>query len=97
MGYLSIDALTRVFGGYLHQDWGDEFASVSDALAAAVAGNPGSIPAAIAEIDELLLADLSEVQLWAFMVGAHCSYIPESDGRTCREFLQYVRETLAAG
>ncbi len=87
--------LFQVLGGYLHQDWDVDFETPDDALRAARAGQGSEqIRGAIAEIEELLAANVDDDAVDAIVRPMTGGYDPKADGRTARQWLRHVREVL---
>lgn len=89
--------LKQLFGGYLHQDWPDEFGSDAEAVQAMIEGDtPDTIAAAREELRELLSMQISEQELANIMVNRlGCYFEPASVGKTYREWLKGVVEQWA--
>ena len=56
-------ALEQLFGGYLHEDWADDYADFAQAVDAFVEHQPDLAPAASGEIAQLLVECDSEADL----------------------------------
>ena len=93
---LKLDALEQLLGGYLHQDWGDEFTSDTAALHAINESEPEErIAAGIAEIDALMAAALPESELRTILVDqVGCYFDPGSEELTYEQWLGRVRSTF---
>lgn len=88
--------LGQILGGYLHQDWGDEFESDRAALSEAVKSEPAqNIAAAISQIEFLLGAPLTERELGEFLIRPlGCYFDPSAKGMTYRQWLADVHDAL---
>lgn len=87
-----LEALSQLFGTYLHQDWADEFASDTEAVEAMMVSEPPEIiVAATNELRQLLAAGLEEAELLIIMTDeAGCYFNPASKGQTYRTWLDEI-------
>ncbi len=89
----NFEASFQLLGGYLHEDWADEFNSDFDAVQAMVTEAPEMVPKAAQEIRQLLSMHLDEKELGEFMfTKLGCYFDPEAKGETNRQWLEGVLE-----
>ena len=88
--------LARLLGGYLHQDFPEEYGSADGAVRAFAEDGPERVDGAAAEIGGLLDEDRSDADLAALLTRLGSCHRPESDGHTPRSWLAHVRELLTA-
>jgi hypothetical protein len=90
-------ALLQFFGGYLHQDWADEFSSPEQAIAAFINQEPVEARrAAQQELADLIprVPSLEDPVRVLMDLGSY--YDPTADGHTVAGWLEHVRATLEA-
>jgi len=88
--------LRHLLGGYLHQDWHNEFSSPDDAIAAFKAREPQkSIERACNELQKIIpqLAQMPDPERFLCDV-LWCYYYPKADGLTVADWLEQVRKKL---
>ncbi|MHA6893540.1 contact-dependent growth inhibition system immunity protein [Ralstonia pseudosolanacearum] len=92
-----LSVLKQLLGCYFHQDWMDEFNSDEDVLRAISISEPKeAILAGVAEIDDLLVAQISEVDLKIILTETvGCYFDPGSERLTYQQWLMRVRQKLA--
>ena len=90
--------LSRILGGYLHQDWDIEGDTPDDALRLARReGDSTDLATAVQEIDALLATQLDETGLREIVERMTEGYSPSLDGWEIRPWLRHVRQILAGG
>jgi CdiI immunity protein len=91
-------ALEQFLGGYFHQDFLLDFATVDDVVAAfANEETHKSIRAVCDELDSaLVLLDVGREKPERFLQRLGCYYNPAADGLTVNDWLNRVRQTLMA-
>jgi hypothetical protein len=92
----SANGLVALFGGYLHQDWPDEYPDVWEAVEAFLEESP---PAArgglLTDVTGVIALDLTEVDLRRIMIyDLGAGYDPGGDGLTYSEWLTRLRTML---
>jgi len=85
------DQLRCLFGGYLHQDWKLEYASVPEAIADAASDFDNHV---LAEFDRLRARDLDEGATDVLLSELGCAIAPEAFGKTPKEFVAWVEDLL---
>lgn len=91
-------ALKQVLGGYLHEDFAEEFGSADEALrSAAKDQGAGQVIDALAELDALLRSSFTDEQLTDLIEGLTTGYSPVLDGWEIRSWLEHVQTLLAEG
>ena len=88
--------LRHLLGGYLHQDWKDEFSTPDDAVTAFKKREPQeSIQGACDELDEVIphLSQVSDAERFLCDI-LWCYYCPKADGLTVTDWLDRVRKKL---
>ncbi|MFC6287604.1 contact-dependent growth inhibition system immunity protein [Nocardioides sp. GCM10027113] len=74
-------ALAQLIGGYFHQDWTDEFASVAEAVSAFISNTPDLAPELPAEIKELLRDTSTDAEVESYLDGLGNQYtVREGEG-----------------
>lgn len=93
-----LSAAQQLLGGYLHQDWPDEFADVDAVIDAMIDGEPAEQRrAAAAELRALVEAEPEDAALRDVLMNeAGCFYDPVADGRTDREWITELADRLSA-
>lgn len=88
--------LRTLFGGYLHQDWPDEFSTPDEAITAFKEGNSQeSVEGACKELDEVIpLIEQMQAPEKFLCDVLWCYYCPEADGLTIVKWLEHVRKKL---
>ncbi|MGA3037050.1 MAG: contact-dependent growth inhibition system immunity protein [Vulcanimicrobiaceae bacterium] len=87
--------LTTMFRAYLHQDYDLSYPSVEAAIRAyREQAPPHDVARAVAEIDALLGAKLSDDQLYRELRGRGFIFYPPRDGETARAWLMRARAIL---
>ena len=89
--------LARLFGGYFHQDWHEEYPTSSAALSAFLhEAPPRTATAAASEIARLLEQPLDDESLGRVLHdGLDCNYVPPLDELTNADWLRQLRQQLA--
>ena len=89
-------ALARLFGGYFHQDWHEEYATTQAALSAFIRDASTSTTAAVvADIDRVLALHLDDAALHRVLIeGLDCNYVPGIDERPVDQWLRQLRDLL---
>ncbi|MHA6824099.1 contact-dependent growth inhibition system immunity protein [Ralstonia pseudosolanacearum] len=89
--------IKQLLGCYFHQDWMAEFDSGEDAFRAISVSEPKEmILDCVAEIDNILVAQLSEGELRILLAETlGCYFDPGSEQLTCQQWLMQVRKKLA--
>lgn len=92
-----LNSAEQMLGGYLHQDWPAEFATVDAAIAAMIDAEPRARrESAAAEIKALLARETDEARLRTILIdGAGCHYDPAGDGSTYGDWLTSLAARLA--
>ena len=88
--------LRTLLGGYLHQDWPDEFSTPDEAIAAFKESHPSeAVERVCKELDEVipLVEQMQDPERFLCDV-LWCYYCPEADGLTVANWLIHVREKL---
>lgn len=91
-------ALHRFFGGYFHQDWQEEYATSSAAVAAYLRDAPRpSVLRTAAELDRVLALDVDDAVLGQLLRDAFdCNYVPHVDELSNRAWLERIRDRLGS-
>jgi len=91
-------ALARLFGGYFHQDWHEEYETTSSAVTAFLHDAPSvTAAAAAADVERLLALGLDDELLGRVLrEGFDCNYVPAVDELTSMQWLQQLRGLLPA-
>ena len=88
------------FGGYLHQDWREEYSTVELALRAFIAEYPEKVQPTMEEIKQVLKDEKFRSDPIRFLQMLDCYYNPAFENRTPSEWLleidQRFRELVAA-
>ncbi|MHA6912622.1 contact-dependent growth inhibition system immunity protein [Ralstonia pseudosolanacearum] len=92
-----LKSIKQLLGCYFHQDWMAEFDGSEDALQAISVSEPKEmILDCVAEIDTILVAQLSESELIVlFAETLGCYFDPGSEQLTYQQWLMRVRKKLA--
>jgi hypothetical protein len=89
-------SLLLFFGGYLNQDWPDEYADEWAALDDYLRGNPDSASRFCPEAQALLDEHLSEEELSTVLFHDYaCGYSAEVDGWKYRDWLKALSDHAA--
>ena len=91
-------ALARLFGGYFHQDWHEDYDTTASAVAAFLLDAPSATAAAAAaDIERLLALRLDDGDLGRVLrEGLDCNYVPAVDELTNERWLHQLRGLLPA-
>jgi hypothetical protein len=74
------EALDTLLGGYLHEDWADDYQDAWRAVDDFVQSEPDYAPAIRADVDEVLARCGSEAELTLQLRKLGLAYYPASDG-----------------
>lgn len=74
------EALDTLLGGYLHEDWADDYADPWQAVDEFTHSQPEYAPAVRADVDEVLRRCRSESELTLQLRKLGLAYYPASDG-----------------
>jgi hypothetical protein len=88
--------LRTLLGGYLHQDWRDEFSTPDEAITTFKEDNPSEVvKGACKELDQIipLVEQLQAPERFLYEV-LWCYYTPSADGLTVSNWLRHVRKKL---
>ncbi len=75
-----LPALEQLFGGYLHEDWADDYADVWQAVDDFVRSQPSYAPAVRGEVEQVLTECKSEATLEECLDGLGLVYYPPGLG-----------------
>jgi hypothetical protein len=87
------DQLRALFGGYLHQDWDEDSATIPLAVADAASDFDDHV---LAEFDKLHSLGPDEEAMRSLLRDWGCAVRPEGFGKTPREFVAWIEELLRA-
>lgn len=82
-----LPALWLFMGGYLHQDWREEYNSTEVAFEDFLRSEPHDALRVSDELRRVLDSDLDESALGDLLQQLGSFYLPEADGLTTREWL----------
>jgi len=85
--------LHQLFGGYLHQQWDDDYATVPDVIADAAQNFDEAV---LGEFERLHALHLDEESTREFLRECSCAVRPEGFGKTPKEFVAWIEELLRA-
>ena len=88
--------LTQFLGGYLHEDWVDDYETADEAVFHFLSvARVEQVSAAKRELDAFMKLNLDDASLAeALSLDLGCSYYPPGDGLSCREWLSTVQALL---
>jgi CdiI immunity protein len=88
--------LALLIGGYLNQDWPEDYAQVWDAVEAFRREEPADrVESACMQVRELLARRLDDDELQHFLIDElHCGYWPLGDGMTFSNWLVALERAL---
>jgi hypothetical protein len=88
--------LFQLFGGYLNQDWTDEYETIDAAIDDFAAGDLVLGKRTIKQLDDLLNTRDDNL-LSGILEKLHLGYYYEADGFTARSWLEYLRSRFRGG
>jgi hypothetical protein len=85
-------ALWQLLGGYLHQDWQDDYESPSAALRDFVSGEPSYVVDLPTEIEKVLNSTPDDAALEETLVDLGSGFLPSGAGQNPREWLRSLKD-----